>query len=103
MIEIVTKTLMQKVHIVFFIMPGITNHNLKKIKKTVVTFQCFPDFIYLAEKTHFIAFQMYLKHLATTLDILTPVVIQEALVHAPKLWAEKISKRALIIVSIIKR
>ena len=28
---------------------------------------------------------------------------QETLVHAPKLWAEKISKRALINVSINKR
>ena len=30
-------------------------------------------------------------------------VKQETLVHAPKLWAEKISKKALIIVSINKR
>ena len=30
-------------------------------------------------------------------------ITQETLVHAPKLWAEKISKRALIIVSINKR
>ena len=53
MIEVVTKTINEKGTYIFFIIPEITNHNLKKITKTVDAFQYsyFPDFIYLTDNS----------------------------------------------------
>ena len=48
------------------------------------------------------AFDIYDENLL--LQIKSYIIeVQETLVHTPKLWAENISKRALIIVSINKR
>ena len=53
MIEVVTKTVNETGTYIFFIIPGITNHNFKKITKTVVAFQYmyFPDFIHLTDNS----------------------------------------------------